>query len=90
VASTISIGIDERILVVHCPENNDIDEVGGAMVKWPKYFLPQNRLKIGDCMRIGFIKMSQNFQTKKLTSRSLFGEKMAGKDGFTSEMQTCP
>jgi hypothetical protein len=60
------------------------------MVKWPKYFLPRNPMKIGDLIRIGFIKMSQIFQTKKLTTRSLFGVKTAGNVGFTSEIQLCP
>jgi hypothetical protein len=62
-------------------------EIGAASLNWPKYFLPQNPMKIGDPMRIGFIKMSLKFEVKILTTRSPFGVETAGKVGFTSDMQ---
>jgi hypothetical protein len=63
--------------------------VGAASLNWPKYFLPQNPMKIGDPMRIGFIKMTLKFEVKKLTKSSPFCGKMSEKVVFTSEMQSC-
>jgi hypothetical protein len=53
--------------------------VGGALLKWAKSFLPWNPMKIGDPIRIVFIKSHLKFQAKKLTIRSPFGRKTAGK-----------
>ena len=46
------------------------ERVGAASLNGPKYFLPWNPMKIGDPMGFRFIKMYQNFQTKKMTRRS--------------------
>jgi hypothetical protein len=64
-------------------------QVGAALVNWPKYFLPQNPIKIGDPMEIWFIKMTLKFEVKKMTRRSPFCGETSEKGVFTSEMQSC-
>jgi hypothetical protein len=49
--------------------------VGGALVKWPKYFFPPIPTKFGDSIRTSLLVNIPNFQGKKMTGRSLLIKK---------------
>jgi hypothetical protein len=44
--------------------------IGGALVKWPKYFFPPIPTKFGDIIKIALLVNIPNFEAKKLTGRS--------------------
>ena len=64
--------------------------LGGAMVKWPKYFYPLILMKIGGWIEYDWTKMGREILDEKMTGKSLFGGKTTQKSHFTSEMQPSP
>jgi hypothetical protein len=59
--------------------------LGGAMLKGPIFEVPCYALKTRDIIVMVCVMVSLNFQVKKLTKRSPFGVKTAGKVVFTGD-----
>jgi hypothetical protein len=54
--------------------------IGGALVKWPKYFFPPIPTKFGDIIEIALLVNIPNFEAKKdrkVTSYRVFDQKMS-------------
>jgi hypothetical protein len=64
--------------------------VGGALVKWPKYFFPPIPTKFGDSIGKSLLVNIPNFQAKKMTGRSPLTVFLIKKCHFTSETGVKP
>jgi hypothetical protein len=68
----------------------DLVRIGGALVKWPKYFFPPIPTKIGDSIGTSLLVNMPNFQAKKMTGRSPLAVFLIKKCHFTSETGVKP
>ena len=71
---------DEAVL-----KSEESVKVGGALVKWPKYFFPPMTMKLTRTVGMECLSTMLKFQVKKFSGRSPFYGKTAKKSVFTSD-----